>query len=392
MIGATGSAASRRRFLQLLAGSPLLASGGADEAVLADLKDALNVLEFEAAARKAIPPAHFGYLATGVDATVRANREALARIQLRPRRLIDVSKVDMSVELLGTKWETPILLAPVANQRAFHSEGEAGVARAAKQKRTLQVLSTFSSYSVEEVNREGGRPVWFQLYPTSSLAVAERVVKRAEAAGCPVLVLTTDIPAGRNPETQKRFERLDKRQCSSCHGPSMPASSFRRPIFEGLDVAGLVPYNATLTWDYVDRLRRMTRMKLVLKGIVTREDARLCREHGADAIVVSNHGGRAEETGRATIESLPEVLDGAGPALPVLIDGGFRRGADIFKALAFGARAVAIGRPYVWGLGAFGQAGVEKVIDLLQAELRLIMQQCGARSLAQIARQSVTGL
>ncbi|MBI5083903.1 MAG: alpha-hydroxy-acid oxidizing protein [Acidobacteria bacterium] len=389
-----GSAASRRRFLHLLAGSPLFAAGAGDGAVLSDLKDALNVLEFEDAARKAIPPAHFGYLSTGVDgdATLRANREALARIQLRPRRLIDVSTVDTSVDLLGTKWDTPILLAPVANQGAFHAEGEAGVARAAKQKRTLQILSTFSSYSVEQVNREGGRPVWFQLYPTSSLTVAERVVQRAEAAGCPVLVLTTDIPAGRNPETQKRFERLDKRRCSSCHGDSMPASSFRRPIFKGLDVAGLVPYNATLTWGYVDRLRRMTKMKLVLKGIVTREDARLCREHGVDAIVVSNHGGRAEETGRATIESLSEVLDGAGSTLPVLIDGGFRRGTDIFKALALGARAVAIGRPYVWGLGAFGQAGVEKIIDLLQAEFRLIMQQCGARSLAEITRQSVTGL
>ncbi len=382
--------ASRRRFLAYLAGSPLLAM---QDGVITDVKDALNVMDFEAAARKAIPPAHFGYLATGVDddSTLKANREGWSHIKLRPRRLIDVSKVDMSVEVFGTKWETPIVMCPVSGQRAFHEEGELAVARAGKQKKTLQILSTFTSTSVEDVSAAAGRPVWYQLYTTTSLAVAERLVMRAEAAGCPVLALTVDLPAGRNTETQKRMRLLDKRPCMACHAPSFEVSRFRRPMFEGLDVKGLEPYNPALTWDFVDRLKKMTKMKLVVKGIVTREDARLCREHGVDGIVVSNHGGRAEESLRATVESLPEVLDGAGAGIPVLVDGGIRRGTDVFKALALGARAACIGRPYVWGLGAFGQAGVERVLEMLRGEFELAMKQCGTTSVEQIGRAYVTG-
>ena len=157
-------------------------------------------------------------------------------------------------------------------------------------------------------------------------------------------------------------------------------------MFTGLEAA-MNP--AAATWEYVDRLKKLTRMKLVLKGIETREDARLAREHGVDAIIVSNHGGRALETNRSTIEDLSEVVDGAGPTVPVLVDGGFRRGTDIFKALALGARAVGIGRPYLWGLSAFGQQGVERVIDILRAELQLTMRQCGAPSVRQIGRAMV---
>ena len=160
-------------------------------------------------------------------------------------------------------------------------------------------------------------------------------------------------------------------------------------MFDGIDMAGVGVYNAAVTWEFARRLREVTRMKLVLKGIQTREDAQLCREHGIDGIIVSNHGGRAEETGRSTIECLPEVVAGAGGKVTVLVDGGFRRGTDIFKALALGARGVSIGRPYCWGLAAFGQAGVEKVIDLLRAELELIMRQCGVRTIAEISRSFV---
>lgn len=143
------------------------------------------------------------------------------------------------------------------------------------------------------------------------------------------------------------------------------------------------------TWDYVDRLKKMTKMKLVLKGIETREDAKLCQEHGVDGIVVSNHGGRAAEDGRATIDSLPDVVDAVGGRIPVLVDGGFRRGTDIYKALALGARAVGIGRPYIWGLTAFGQAGVERVLDILRAELQLTMRQCGTPAISQITGASI---
>jgi 4-hydroxymandelate oxidase len=228
------------------------------------------------------------------------------------------------------------------------------------------------------------------LYPTQSWQVTERLVRRAEAAGSPVLVLTVDTQAGRRTETFERLKRADLRNCVACHG-SKPEDFFRRkPMFDGIDAVGVSIGNPAMTWEHVRRLKAMTRMKLLIKGIETREDAQLCLESGVDGVIVSNHGGRAEESGRGTIECLPEVLDGAAGRIPVLIDGGFRRGTDIFKALALGARAVCVGRPYLWGLAAFGQPGVERVLELLHAELELLMKQCGTRSIAAITRASVT--
>jgi isopentenyl diphosphate isomerase/L-lactate dehydrogenase-like FMN-dependent dehydrogenase len=216
------------------------------------------------------------------------------------------------------------------------------------------------------------------------------MVKRAEAAGCPVLVLTVDQIAGRNTETLRKFERQDTRQCSVCHDrSSLATGTQRKPMWQGFDLKGIRSQPPNVTWDYVKRLRDATTMKLVIKGIVTREDAELAVTHGADAVVCSNHGGRAEETGRSSIETLPEVLQGAGGRIPVLVDGGFRRGTDVFKALALGASAVCIGRPYLWGLGAFGQEGVEAVLDILTRELQIIMRYAGTTSVAKITRAHV---
>jgi len=345
----------------------------------------LNVSDFEAIARKNIPPAHFGYIATGVDddRTVRANQEAYARIQLRPRRLLDVSSIDTSVDLFGTKWPVPLFLSPCGSQKAFHPQGELAAARAGNTRKTLQILSTVTTDSVESVIEAAGRPVWQQLYPTSVWAITEKLVHRAEAAGCPVLVITVDLPAGRNTETQKRMALTDTRTCTACH--ATPGSfSGRKPMFDGIDMAGNTLYSAKFTWESVQKLRAFTRMKLVIKGIGTSEDAKLAVEHGVDGLIVSNHGGRAEDSGRSTIECLPEVVDAVHGAMPVMVDGGIRRGTDIFKAIAVGARAVGIGRPYLWGLGAFGQPGVERVLDILRIEFELAMKQCGARSLGEI--------
>jgi 4-hydroxymandelate oxidase len=401
---------SRRRFLELLQGSTLSALLPSDAspyqleaAVMNDPGDALNVMDFEAAARRSIPPAHFGYIASGVDdeVTLKANRDGFNRYQLRPRRLVDVSRVDLRTELFGSPLESPILIAPVGSQKAFHPDGELATARAARVKHTQMILSTVTTCGVEDVAQAAGGPIWYQLYPTSQWKVTEHLVRRAEAAGCPVLVLTIDLPAGRNPETLQRFKRLDTRKCSSCHGTGpeaqrpedrtipLASNSKRKPMFDGIDMSGVTIYNAALTWDSVRRLRALTRMKLVLKGIMTREDAQLCCEHGVDGMIVSNHGGRAEDSGRATIECLPEIMDAVRARMPVLIDSGFRRGTDVFKALALGARAVCIGRPYVWGLGAFGQAGVERVLDLLHRELELVMKQCGTTSVNQISRSYI---
>jgi 4-hydroxymandelate oxidase len=407
---------SRRRFLKFLAASPLIALwtpiGSIEESIAAAFQkpggptldepalqkliaspdQALNVFDFEAVARQTLPPAHWGYMATGVDddATLHANRTALARLQIRPRRLIDVTHIDTSTEIFGVKWKTPIIISPVGTQRAFHREGEIATAKAAESRGNLQILSTVTTTSVEDVIAARGGPVWYQLYPTAKWEATQALVKRAEAAGSPVLVLTVDLPAGRNTETLERFKRTDTRTCTDCHEPGLKGRLKRRPMFDGLDVTGLFDYYApNLTWDSVRRLKDSTKMKLVLKGIVTREDAALCVQNGVDGIIVSNHGGRAEESGRSTIECLSEVIEAVSGRVPVLIDGGFRRGTDIFKALALGAKAVGIGRPYIWGLSAFGQPGVEKVLDILRIEFELIMKQAGVTSLDQIKRTYV---
>jgi isopentenyl diphosphate isomerase/L-lactate dehydrogenase-like FMN-dependent dehydrogenase len=385
--------ASRRRFLEFLAGSPLLAGMPAHawQQEPASPKDFLNVMEFEEAARKALPPAHFGYLSTGVDddLTLKANHAAYQKIQLRPRRLVDTSETSMRTTLFGKSWETPLFVCPCGSQRAYHPEGELATARAARARRHLMLLSTVTTQSVEDVNREYGAPVWYQLYSSSRWEVTEGMVKRAEAAGCPALVWTLDVMNGRNTETQKRLAKLDSRQCTTCHTGPREA---HYPMYKGLAMpvgegAGANP----ATWAMVDRLKKATSMKLLLKGIVTREDAALALEHGVDGIVVSNHGGRAEETGRATIESLPEVVEAVRGRVPVLVDGGVRRGTDIFKALALGATAVGIGRPYLWGLAAFGQPGVERVLEILRAELLLTMKQAGTRRIEEIGRGVLAG-
>ena len=400
--------AYRRRFLKFLATSPLLAfgapawrdggaaasdveSGVLKRVLIASPNEALNVFDFESVARQKLPPAHFGYMATGVDddATLRANREGFSRFQIRPRRLVDVSRVDTSTQLFGVTWRTPIILAPVGSQKAFHPEGEIAVARAAGARNHLQILSTAATASVEAVASARGGPIWYQLYPTDSWRVTQALMRRAEAAGCPVVVLTVDLPAGRNTETQARFAKEDTRQCSSCHLPGWSGFLRRKPMFDGLDVTGVSLLSPALTWEFVRRVKESTKMRLVVKGIETREDAALCVSHGVDGIVVSNHGGRAEESGRATIECLPEVVDAVQGKVPVLVDGGFRRGSDIFKALALGAKAICIGRPYTWGLAAFGQAGVEKVLDLLTREFELMMKHVGATSLAKVNRSFI---
>lgn len=404
---------NRRKFLRYLAASPLLATpyllAGPLQSVLrgsqsdshrvfksgeliTSPEEALDVMEFEAVAQKSVPPAHWGYLATGVDddATVRINHEGYSKIEIRSRRLIDTEKLDTRVSLFGTTWETPLFLSPVSSMRAFHPDGEVGVAKAARAKKHLQILSTVASCSVEDVTAARGGPVWQQLYPTNDWNVTKGIIKRAEAAGSPALVLTVDLQDESNRETLFRSRRYDDRECGNCHQPGLKGYLSQRPAFDGLDISkvtGLMP--TAITWAFVDRLKDATKMKLLVKGIVTREDAQLAVQHGVDGLVVSNHGGRAEETLRPTIESLGEVVRGTSGKIPVLVDGGVRRGTDIFKALALGATAVGIGRPYAWGLGAFGQEGVEAVLTILRREFQIIMRETGTPSIAAITKSSV---
>ena len=383
-----GANPTRRGLLKFLAASPLFAAmpglalqQAVEDTVISDPAQAINVLDFEAAARKALPAAHWGYLATGVDddATLKANREGFSHYQLRSRRLVDTTTIDMSVNLFGTKWETPIVLAPSGT--LFHPEGPLPVARAARKQNTLQILGGVQerSHPIAEVMNARGGPVWYQLYASQEWKTTLETVQRVERSGCPVLVWTVDILGGRNLETVQRFRRLDTRQCLSCHTTDPQV----RPGQPGRN---------TMTWDTLRRLKDATTMKVLVKGIESPEDAELCVRYGADGVIVSNHGGRATESGRATIDSLPEVVQIVRNRIPVLVDGGFRRGTDVFKALALGARAVCIGRPYMWGVSAFGQPGVETVLGILRREFELVMAQCGKRSVADINPSSVVSV
>jgi isopentenyl diphosphate isomerase/L-lactate dehydrogenase-like FMN-dependent dehydrogenase len=263
------------------------------------------------------------------------------------------------------------------------------VARAAAKTASLQILSTHSTASIEDVTRERGAPVWYQLYANTDWRITEALLERAKRAGCPAIAWTVDTLGGRNTETFKRFSKTDSRDCTVCHGDNgYQAFARRKPMLAGMDLSRANSARG-LGWDYARRLRGATKLKLLIKGIVTAEDAELCVEHGMDGVIVSNHGGRAEASGRGTIECLEEVVKAVRGRIPVLIDGGVRRGTDIFKALALGAAVVGIGRPYLWGLAAFGEEGVQAVIDLLRAELALVMRQAGAPSIGRITRQHV---
>ena len=397
----------RRDFLRWLAASPLLASAGGLaglEPIIAQemprevfdglvecAEDALDVFDMQRVAHAKVPHAHYGYIMTGVDGeeTYANNRAALERIYLRARRLVDVSELDTRVNLFGREWPTPIMIAPCGSQKAFHADGEVAVARAARDRNHLQTLSTVASTAVEKVNEARGEPVWYQLYAPTNWPAAEALVERTKAAGCPTIVLTVDLLGGSNRINLARYRRTDDRTCVNCHRSGGRADPIK-PNLRGLPrgesdgTAG-----RSMTWDYIDRLRGITDQRIVVKGLVTREDAELAVRHGIDAIWVSNHGGRAEGSGRATIDALPEISDAIGGRMPIIVDSGFRRGSDIVKAIARGADAVAVGRPYLWGLGAFGQEGVDRVLQILTRELEITMRAIGAPSLDALGPHSI---
>jgi 4-hydroxymandelate oxidase len=420
----------RRQFLRFLAGSPLFAAAGLNARALEDLtsssprrvsralslvqqaaqrtpliqsaKEALDVFDFEPVAKAKMPVAHWAYLATGTDddGTIRANREGFDHWALKPRRLVNVASIDASVSLFGTKYPTPIVINPVGSQKAFHPRGEIAVARAAKAKNHLQVLSTVATTSIEDAIAARGGTVWFQLYHhPEDWAITKQMVQRAERAGSAAVVLTVDLFGGSNRQTMLRGARRDTRKCTDCHpsGPPVPGmvgaalgDTRRKPNLTGYAAVSPIPEVGTPTWEFVDRLKAATSMKVLLKGIVTREDAELAIQHGVDGLFCSNHGGRAENSMRATIDSLPEVVQGTDGRIPVICDGGFRRGTDIFKAMALGAASAGIGRPYIWGLAAFGQEGVEMVLAILRYEFELVMKQMGTTSIASIGNSYVS--
>src|SRR6202521_2943071 len=286
----------RRAFLQFLAGSPYVAALGgigtfAQRApeiaeVIGDPKEAFNVMDFEEAARRKVLPGHWAYMVSGVDddATVRANRDGYKHVQLRPRRLRDATKVDMRTDLFGTMYNSPIFTCPTGGEKFFYPDGELFVARATKARGTMQMLSTSTSTGVEDVNAAHGRPVWYQLYAPNSWDACEKIVYRVDAAGCPVIALTVDNTTGRNSETYKRMRPKDLGQCAVCHGPGEPPGSRKRPMYEGIDMTGVSGTNPAMDWEFVDRLRKLVSVKLLVKGIDGREEPRLALELPLDGV------------------------------------------------------------------------------------------------------------
>ena len=417
----------RRAFLTYLAASPILAYAGLtsrwvedlmeqtaaaqdpaalgrqNEVVIKSVKEALNVFDFDAAARMRLSLAHYTFITDGSfnNETLRANREGFSKYAIRLRRLTGITKVDQSVSIFGTKWDSPIFFSPVGRMNAYYPQGAVVVARAAKATRTLQVLAgsqviVTDPKAIEDVVAARGEPLWVAGLGDT---LDQPLIKRIEATGCPTLVWTID-DGGANTIGAKSVQRagvinLDREadsRCVGCHG-SLPKVTRISPGTP-MDVMGAIgslrgENSIKLNWEDVRRVRDITRMKMVLKGIVTQEDAELSVQNGVDAVLVSNHGGHEDASGRGTIECLPEVLAGAAGKIPVLIDSGFRSGADVFKALALGATAVGIGRPHIWGLASFGQQGVETVVELLRRELQVIMGETGAASIANIRGDSL---
>jgi 4-hydroxymandelate oxidase len=348
-----------------------------------------NVLDFEAIARGRMGRAFYDYYAGGAEdeLTLAANRGAFAEVFLRPRVLVDVSRIETAVSVLGSPVSMPVLIAPTAFHRLAHPDGELATARAAGTARTLMVASTIATYTLEEIALAATGPLWYQLYVYKDRSLARNLIQRAGAAGYRALCLTVDTPflGSRERDVRNKF--------------TLPAG-IRMRNFEdaGFDVSTLGDsfhsyamrqLDCSLTWDMVEWLRGETKLPILLKGIIAAEDAALAAERGVDGIIVSNHGGRQLDGTEATLRALPRVVDAVAGRSEVFMDGGVRRGTDVLKALALGARAVLVGRPCLWGLAAAGEEGVARVLEMFRQELMLAMALCGCPDVEAIDRSLI---
>jgi isopentenyl diphosphate isomerase/L-lactate dehydrogenase-like FMN-dependent dehydrogenase len=340
----------------------------------------VNVWDYEALAAERLEPGAHGYYAGGAgdELTLRWNVEAYSRWQLRPRVLVDVSGCTTETTVLGHELSMPLLVAPVAFQRVAHADGELGMARAAAAVGTAMCLSTMSTTAPEDVSATGVMR-WFQLYVFRDEGVTRELVARAVACGFTALVLTVDTPV------------LGRRERDFRTGFTIPPEVEVASLGRG----GVTPLEAfswvspSVSWRDVGRLASESGLPVLVKGVLTREDAALACEHGAAGVVVSNHGGRQLDGVPATVDALPEVVEAVDGRLPVLLDGGIRRGADVVKALALGAQAALAGRAPLWGLAARGEEGARHVLELLRDEIRLALTLVGASSPGDLSRAHV---
>ncbi|HET9425567.1 MAG TPA: alpha-hydroxy acid oxidase [Gemmatimonadaceae bacterium] len=347
-----------------------------------------SLADYENAARTRMTPMAYEYVSGGAgdELTLGWNRDAYSGIKLRGRVLVDVSKIDTAIRLLGRDHAHPILLAPTAYHKLVHRDGELATARGAGAMRTPMIVSSFATTKIEDIGRAATSPLWFQLYVQPDRGFTRALVERAEGAGCQALCLTVDTPVlgARNRETRIGFrlpagmtranlEDLNRDVAAATHRP--PEGQIYSAVLE-----------PRLTWKDVEWLRGFAKVPVLLKGILDADDARQAMESGVNGIIVSNHGARNLDTVPATITALPRVAEAVGGRMPIIVDGGIRRGTDVLKALALGASAVAIGRPYLYGLAVNGSAGVSHVIEILRTELEMAMALTGRTTIAAIDR------
>jgi isopentenyl diphosphate isomerase/L-lactate dehydrogenase-like FMN-dependent dehydrogenase len=357
-----------------------------------DKREFVNVFDFEAAARTKLPKVAYDYYASGAsdEITLRENHAAYERIKLKPRVLRDISKRDLTTTVLGQTISMPILVAPTAFHRMAHPEGEVATARATGKAGTIMILSTLSTSSIEEIMSEATATTWFQLYAYKDRGATMSLVQRAESAGCTAIALTVDAQIwGRRERDVKNRFRLPK-------GLSIKnlLTTGKDQFPKGEAGSGLAAYvswqfDPALSWKDVDWLCTHTKLPVLLKGVLHPEDARLAIEHGAAGVIVSNHGARQLDTVPATVEVLSEIVEAVEGKIEVLVDGGIRRGTDVVKAIAVGAKAVGVGRPIIWGLAIDGEQGVKRVLDILRKEFELAMQLCGYASVQEITPELI---
>ena len=335
----------------------------------------ISLRDLESEAKRRLDPAVYDYFAGGADdeITLGANEAAFSRISLIPRVLTGAGERDLKVTLLGQRMSMPVVIAPTAFHRLADPEGECATARAAHVAGTIMVASMASTVAIEDLAVNEGN-LWFQIYIQPDLAFTEAIVRRAEAAGCGALVVTVDSPVFGRRERDIRNGFADLPPGMSCENLREAAEAGR------MSRARSIVFSPALSWQEIEWLRKTTRLKIVLKGIMHPDDARIATQCGADALLISNHGGRQLDTIPAAIELLPAIVDAVGGKIPLLVDGGVRRGTDIVKALALGASAVAIGRPVLWALAIAGFDGIVQVLETLRSEVDRALALCGCGS------------
>jgi 4-hydroxymandelate oxidase len=350
-------------------------------------RNAISLFDFEELARQRLPQMVYDYIVGGAgdEITLRRNRECFEAIRLKPRVLVDVSRLDTSLELFGQRLAFPILLAPTAYHKLVHPGGELATACGAAAAGATLVVSSFATTSIEDIARSAAGALWFQLYIPADRSLTRDLIQRAEAAGCKALVVTVDTPVlgQREREMRGNFHLPPGMERVNLKGLGQRETELGHFELGGIYTPLL---DASLTWKAIDWTCSLAKKPVILKGILSVEDAKLAAEHGAAGVIVSNHGARNLDTTPAAIEALPRVAEAVEGRIPVLMDGGIRRGTDVVKALGLGARAVLIGRPYLWGLAVDGASGVERVVKILFTETQAAMALCGRPTLASIDR------